>query len=623
MKADKKIDTIDLITKHFHKLPSYIRFLITTRTEKDMIHKFQSLNPIFLVPNEERNLHDLCVFFENKLKIKTKTFVKNLVARSEGLMLYASFIAKIFEDNFVILSTESLPKGIEEIYESYFKRLENELKIFGIDEDKFLKLLSVIAVAKQPLPSSFIEKILCPEKDSLSAQRMLKKLISCVSSLLVVKDECISIFHKSIRDWLVKPDHSFTIIKKYGHKTLADICVNQMQTLKKNEVRFTYDLTIYYALQFGVPHILEAQIEDKHALAKLIETVIDLEIVYSSLCVDVTATLNNFVELTTWYMYNSLSEGMRVTIKTLIWILREYSNALNDTPQSFLSHVANEKIKELSTKASTLLMTRYKDLTYFESEDVEQAALIDRILTEQKVVEVDISPSEDFVICGYEEKGIELFRLSNMKPIWKIDDIVVKRKVFPGIRSYNIVSRCTVFHPFLNIIFPGQLDPVLNLEGKYQSGPITREDVPTKFTFCCFSHDHNKMVTNNDNHLIVWDLRYNEKVRTLECDLLVMSILFSGNDRYIGTATYSSFQVYDTEQWYRLVSWRCDYNGHVVFSTFKLDSWYCWRADKDSGSIVRYDQTSDKPVNIDFFLWPRNARAMVEFQAIMENGFKS
>ena len=317
-------------------------------------------------------------------------------------------------------------------------------------------------------------------------------------------------------------------------------------------------------------------------------------------------------------MYNSLGEGARVTIKTLIWILREYINALSDTPQSFLLHVANEKIEKLSTKASILLMTRYKDLGYFESDDVEPAALINRILTDEKVVEVDVSPSEDFVICGYEEKGIELFSLSNMKPIWKIDDIVAKRIVFSGIRSYEIVSRCIVFHPFLNIIFPGQLHPVLNLDGKYQSGPITCENVPTRFKFCCFSHDHNKMVTNHDNHLIVWDLRYKEKVRTLECDVLVMSILFSGNDRYIATATYSSFQVYDTEQWYRLVSWRCDSND-VVFSTFKLDSWYCWRADKDSGSVVRYDQTSNKPVNIDFFLWPRNARAMIEFQAIMEN----
>jgi hypothetical protein len=201
-RREDRYELVDLITKHFPKLPSYIRFLITTRSEKDIFCKFQALNGILLEPNEEKNLHDLHVFFENKFKNKTEVLLENLVERSEGLMLYASFIVKLVDDNFIISDNENLPRGIEEIYESYFKRLENELKALSIGEDRFLSLLSVISVAKQPLPLSFIENLLCPDKDSLSGRRMLLQVISCVSSLFVVKDECISIFHKSVRDWL-------------------------------------------------------------------------------------------------------------------------------------------------------------------------------------------------------------------------------------------------------------------------------------------------------------------------------------------------------------------------------------------------------------------------------------
>ena len=631
-RQEDRYELVDLITKHFHKLPSYIRFLITTRTEKDMIHKFQSLNPIFLVPNEERNLNDLRVFFENKLKIKTKVFVENLVATSEGLMLYASFIAKIFEDNFATLNTESLPKGIEEIYESYFKRLENELKIFGIGEDKFLKLLSVIAVAKQPLPSPCIEKLLCPEEDSFSAQRMIEKLISCVSSLLVVKDECISIFHKSIRDWLVKPGHSFTIIEKYGHKTLADICVDKMQRLQENEVRFTYDMKTDYALQFGVPHILEAQIEDKHALAKLIDNVIDLVIVHESICVNVHSTIENFAFLEVHNIYPSLSKKTQSTIKTLISITRKAAYILKDVPQSFLQHVVNEGDEELSSKASTLLMTRYKELAYFECkkkcESIEEA-MIGFIQTKKKIWDIDLSMSEEFVVCGYEKGGIELFSLSNFGSIWKIEDFVVERRCafrgrgVPETLWGKIESRlrCIVFHPSRNVIFPGQVDRVISLEGNFEAGPFEEhhdDHECTKFTNCCFSNDKSKMATNYGDHLTLWNLRDNCKIISLPCRSELYSILFSADDRYLATTNVSELCVYDVSNSCSIISQSSCTSYTIIISAFGLDSWYC-KSEKKGDKIVRYDQSyTAVPRKKPFTLLPLNQRAEGEFQKFIE-----
>ena len=64
-------------------------------------------------------------------------------------MLYASFLCKLSEDGFIKKHIESLPNGIEEVYESYFNRLESELRNLGIDEENFLKFLSVIVIAKK------------------------------------------------------------------------------------------------------------------------------------------------------------------------------------------------------------------------------------------------------------------------------------------------------------------------------------------------------------------------------------------------------------------------------------------------------------------------------------------
>ena len=387
--------------------------------------------------------------------------------------------------------------------------------------------------------------------------------------------------------------------------------------MKQNEVRFTHHPAINYALQHGIAHILEAEVEDEHSLAKLIDSVIDLEIVHCSLCIDFDITFKNFVSLTSWNMLDSLSEGMRARINALMWIIRKFKYILKDAPQSFLALVAKEKIKELSSKASALLMTRYKKLAYFESaDDAEGTALIGRILTKRKVLEVDISPSEDFAICEYEEKGIELFSLSDFKSLWKIDDFVVKRDC--AYYRCNIVPRCIVFHPVRDVIFPGQLDPVLNFEGKYEYGRFTCEEIPTHFKLCCFSHDHTKMVTNNGSQLIVWNLHDNETAATLPCDSFLYSILFSGNDRYLATTESSFFKVYDTENSYSMISRACGRIPEVAVSTYRLDSWYCWKVNEEKGNIVKYDLTSQH-VHTDFLSLPRKARAMIEFQKIMEN----
>ena len=622
-RQEDRYELVDLITKHFHKFPSCIRFLITTRSEKDIIRKFQPLNPIFLERDDERNLNDVRLFFGEKLKTTTECvpredLVENLIEMSEGLMLYASFICKLSEENFIKSNTESLPRGIEEIYETYFKRLENELKIIGIEEEKFLSLLNVVAVVKQPLPLAFIEKLLFPENDSLRARRVLLQLTSCISSLLVVKDDCISIFHKSVNDWLVKPNHYFTIFERYGHKSLADICIYQMERLKQNEVRFTYDLVIQYSLQNGIPHILLAEMEEKQSLTKLIGFVTDLEIVHASVCTDVYTTLSNLAYLASHNMYQSLCAKTQATLNSLIRIIRKFIHILKGIPQSFLQHVVNEKIGELSAKASALLLTRYKGLAYFESEDVEQRALIGRILTTDKVLDVDISPSEDFVICGYETKGIELFSLSDFKSVWKIDDFAVERINDKEIRHYDVVPRCIVFHPLVNVIFPGQLDLVLNLEGKLEPGPITCIKSPTKFTCCCFSHDNTKMATNCGEHLIVWNLLQKKKVVSLSCRSSLHSILFSGDDRFIATTDMWRFCVYDTEKSYSVTSRFIGKCPEVVVSTFNLDSWYSWRLFGDGCAIVRHD-LKHQYFSSDFLLLPLNARAVVEFQSVMES----
>jgi hypothetical protein len=196
-------------------------------------------------------------------------------------------------------------------------------------------------------------------------------------------------------------------------------------------------------------------------------------------------------------MCSNLNEKILEKIKTLISIIRKFIYILKDIPQSFLQHVVDEKHEKLSSEATVLLMTRYRGLAYFDSEDDEEnikSALIGRIFTKDRVLDVDISPSEDFLICAYSE-GVELFSLSTFKSLWKKDEFVVEMIYHPPADLAGIyygIPPSIVFHPFKNVIFPGQLDRVFNLEGKFEPGPLTVEETNCKFTNCGFSHDIKK-----------------------------------------------------------------------------------------------------------------------------------
>jgi hypothetical protein len=628
-RPDEKQELVDLIDQHFHKFPRFIRFLITTRPETDIVRKLQELNPLFLEPDDERNLKDLRYIFEDKLTTISKYVLREdifqkLVQKSEGLMLYASFLCKLSENGSIISNTEDLPGGIEEIYHRYFNRLEGELRSLGIDEKQFLKFLSVIVVSKRPLPLALLERLLSSDKDLSIAGRTLLKLINCLSSLLVIKDESVSFFHKSVKDWLLKPNHDFTIIETYGHRTLADICVFQMETLKQNEVSLTFDLPIVYAFQYGIQHMLEAEIKDMDCWTKLISNVIDLEVLQASVCSDIYTTLSNLSRLDSYNMRITLiCEETQTILRTLISIIRKFSYILKDVPQSFLQHVVNENDEVLSSKASALLIARYRGLAYFEAEDKKELpiknAVIGRVLTENKVLDIDISPSEDFLICGY-AKGVELFSLPDFKTLWKIKDFVVERTaaVSRGRLICGIQHRCIAFHPGENTIFPGQLTPVVNLEGKFESGRIVCKE--KKFTSCCFSHDNAKMVTSYASHLTVWNLLENKKIVSLSCRSELFSVLFSANDRFIGTTNINELCVYDTENRYSMVSRSYGAGNYpVLVSTFYSDSWYVVeRIGKFHSQyiIVKYDLTvNPSPVCL-FGTFPRKARAAAEVQAV-------
>ena len=585
--ADNQRDELfHLISHHLHKLPSYIRFVITTRPQKSLIDRLEKLNPLYIRSDDPRNLHDLKIVLRERIletSPNTAELIDRLAEKSDGLMLYSFFLSEIYNDDPSTFTVDNLPNGIGEHYEGFFRRLESQLGLLEISDDKFISLLSALAVSREPMPDAFVQSLLGVE----NSPRKMQKVRKAISSLLVInEDKSISFFHKSLKDWLVDhSDHDYSVDVQHGHKIVFDVCVSKLDEFKVSGVTelAKSSAAIRYSVKHWISHMLNGP-EDPGKLESLVSNyAADVEVMFASVCFDVDLTLNSISNLTSYKMYKDISESTKAIVAGLFFLIRRFSFLLRDYPHTFLQNVVNEGGEDLSLKASSLLQTRYKEIVYLEfiEKDRKHDALEGRCLFSGTISSIDISPKHDYVVCSYIEGGIELFSTATLMSVWKKTDFELGLP--PPLPLNNFIGspcmlpHCIVFHPGGDLILPGRLDEVLSIEGKLRSGPFQCDESCSKFTNCCFSLDNSRMVTNYGNNLIVWNVASGDKIRCLACKPL-SSFSFTASGNFLGTVDIENvFNVYDISNDYTISKCR-KLNSHApveILSIFEQNSWFC------------------------------------------------
>ena len=424
----------ELISSRFYELPSYLRFLITTRPEKNLVFAFRRLNPLSMQANDKENLNDIKLVLQDKIPSSshpTPDFIDSLAQKCEGSMLHAFVLTEMYKENISIHTIKSLPGNVDEYYAGCFKRVERELlQLVGISGDRFLSFLSALAVAKEPLPEGFLETLFCFENPA-DAMDKVAKAVNVLSSLLVIKkDKGISFFHKSIRDWLVDPcrEHYSHVNVRYGHKILFDLCVKKLKELKRKGVskECVAGVVVSYALKYWIPHMLDG-LEDVEELEGFVDSyLIDLEVLFGTVLVDVNVALINLRSLQSHEIFERMSASAREIVKKLYSLIRKFAFSLQQYPQTFLQNVVNEGGEKLSSKASKLLQTQYKDIFYFQLDKLDRKndGIKARCYLSDQISSVDVSPNHDYIVCGYTESGIELFLSETGMSQWKKQDLL-------------------------------------------------------------------------------------------------------------------------------------------------------------------------------------------------------
>ena len=421
-------ELLDVIANYFQGLPLWIRFVMTTRPEINIAETLKNLQPLQLDPNVEENVKDVHLCFETQISHLLQSehrgnILQLLVQKSQGVMLYAHYLVDFItkEVSFVTpeLLESILPSGISSVYHSCFKRLESELcKEVKVTKDQFLNFLHGLAGAREPLPLAFVSKLLMPVKSTSVTQGEVNVAIACVSALLPVQDECIHFFHKSVKDWLIEKSnyrHAYFIEK--GHEVLSKFCIDELSQVKRKGVdwvKFTYSTK--YALRHGVQHMLQPESARVCSLKEVVKKfVLDLEIVYAKLCVNVTAASEDIVCV----QKQVGSEELQWALNILLALLRKHLRTIEKLPHTIFQTLLNEGGPELSSEASHLLETKYSEIAYMEylhKEDL-QGHVQSKFRCSGSVICFDVSPQLDYMVCERRDNTIQLWLLHTGKQL--------------------------------------------------------------------------------------------------------------------------------------------------------------------------------------------------------------
>ena len=555
-------DLLDVVANYFCKLPVWFRFLVTTRPEVNIADRLQKFNPIQLEQDNEENVKDIRLFLEKQLSSVIQAGCKEviidaLVREAAGHFLYAYLMVDFIKRNVSLVTPEELgrilPSGVSSVYQSYFERLEKELKI---GEDQFLIFLSALAAAREPLPRNFVSKILLSDSKSPSGPRNVTKAINSISTLLPIHDDCLVFFHKSVKDWLTDRttygQHTFSVDEKQGHAMLSQLCAIELNNVKRKGVHGTeFSNTARYALQHGVYHILESEkvAESSRSFEEIVNNyVTDLDIVYAKLCVNNTASSEDIVLTEKQEACQSLSSERRKALGTLLSLLLKYRRRLSTHPSNIFQLMVNEGGDVFAGEATKVLQSREKP--YMEYLHKEALKELNKTQAEfhckSVVVCFDISPTQEFMVCECTDGMIYLWSLKTGEQRW-VRPVEVKKcyldsffplRVVPNSNVYSCY-RSVVFHPTEPIVLPGILSHAYSFDGGLL--PLFPKS-NCRFSVCSVHGDESKIITDcpgDAKCLVMWNLKNGEEITRTIRNEDVLSFAWSPDGTLLAISHFS------------------------------------------------------------------------------------
>ena len=419
-KTGGKSELLQLISEEFPNLPNWMKILITSRPELQVQEELHHLNPVCITPDNANNKKDLFRYLQHSLSSvwSENGMVELLALKCEGSFLYAYYTQKELNNAQIPENIFKLvPKGISGFYKKQFERLRKQLNDLGYSNVMLKSFLEVLVAAKGSLPLCLLPECLGRPNDSEYEVR--NAINEVMSSILPVYDDCLTVYHKSLIDWLTSTgykEHAFTVDLKSGHKSLWRICekvFNQIVSLNTLSDLKTDSLT-RYALNHGISHMVQSGNEFSYHWS------VDVKIIQAKTMINpyyFFLLRDEYLEI----IKNSLSRLNSELLQELKWHIRLFEDSIMPLKNSafYLQSVVNNI--NCSNEKRSLARTLLKQDQYCWFEDLEAKELTNHfcrsVFLRTDVTCMSVSPDEQLVAVGYKDGWISIFRLPDFHEV--------------------------------------------------------------------------------------------------------------------------------------------------------------------------------------------------------------
>ena len=260
-KTDDKSEFLELISDKFPDLPKWIKILITSRPELQAKKKVEHFNPLEVLPQDDNQQKDLKCFVKGSLPHFKVNRVDYLISECEGSFLYAYYMVKELKEMDAGVEPNLsvyIPRGISGFYEKQFKRLRTSLQPH--DPGILNAFVNVVAASfGEPLPIKILLECM-----SLSGEKykIRNTIINVMSEILPVYDNCLTVYHKSLMDWLTLEgyeEHEFAADVADRTKRLWEVCEGVYRDIVsvKSVLDFKLSLERKFALENGGKYLVD------------------------------------------------------------------------------------------------------------------------------------------------------------------------------------------------------------------------------------------------------------------------------------------------------------------------------------------------------------------------------
>lgn len=228
------------ISSEFTRTPPWLRMLITSRPEPEILRALPGIEPYVLDAVSAENENDIRAYVRGALQLKFRCTasleraVDAIVARSEGSMLYVDCVCEEISQGRLSLDRPGeFPKGLGGVYAKYFSRQFSSIEEY---KSNYRPVLEVIAAAREPIHVELIASILGKNINEIS------DLCHSIGSLFPIIDGKVKPFHRSLIEWLIYMDRAgqYFVSTSKGHMKISDYGMKEYAEKKLSPYMLAY-----------------------------------------------------------------------------------------------------------------------------------------------------------------------------------------------------------------------------------------------------------------------------------------------------------------------------------------------------------------------------------------------